>query len=205
MTLSRPSSSALPSSGRLNTPDTVPIPNLTTARLTLRPLDLADAPEIQALFPQWEIVRYLNHRVPWPYPADGALTYIRDLALPAMKLGAEWHWSIRRMHASGLIGVVSLIDKPGNNRGFWLDPACQGQGLMTEACNAITDYWFDVLDREVLQAPKATANIRSRRISERSGMRLIATEVHPYVAGRLPAEIWEITREEWRGRSPAQL
>ena len=45
------------------------LPTLSTPRLTLRPLQLEDAPAIQALFPQWEIVRHLASRVPWPYPA----------------------------------------------------------------------------------------------------------------------------------------
>jgi ribosomal-protein-alanine N-acetyltransferase len=103
--------------------------------------------------------------------------------------------------ARALIGVISLMDKPDENRGFWLDPGWQGQGLMTEACSAATDYWFETLERPVLRAPKAAANLPSRRISERSGMRLIRTEDLDYVSGRLPSEIWEITREEWRGRS----
>jgi len=28
----------------------------------------------------------------------------------------------------------------------------------------------------------------------------VATEEHEFVSGRLPAEIWEITAEEWNGR-----
>jgi hypothetical protein len=36
---------------------------------------------------------------------------------------------------------------------------------MTEACDAVTDYWFDVLREPVLRVPKA-ANGASRRISE---------------------------------------
>jgi len=44
-------------------------PRLETARLVLLPLDLADAEQVQRLFPQWEIVRYLNALVPWrPIP-----------------------------------------------------------------------------------------------------------------------------------------
>jgi [ribosomal protein S5]-alanine N-acetyltransferase len=180
---------------------TAGIPTLTTPRLILRPLELADADAIQNIFPQWEIVRFLASHVPWPYPADGALTYLRDTALPAMERGTEWHWSIRRKLApERLIGAIGLMDEPGNNRGFWLDPAFQGQGLMTEACAAVTDYWFETLERSVLQAPKAIANVPSRRISERSGMRLIEKVEHDLVSGRLPAEIWEITREEWRRR-----
>jgi ribosomal-protein-alanine N-acetyltransferase len=46
-------------------------PTLETRRLILRPLEIADADEVQILFPHWEIVRYLNNRVPWPYPPDG--------------------------------------------------------------------------------------------------------------------------------------
>ena len=52
------------------------VPALTTERLLLRPLELADAPQIQAIFPQWEIVKYLTTQVPWPYPEDGALTFM---------------------------------------------------------------------------------------------------------------------------------
>jgi len=177
------------------------IPTLTTARLILRPLELADADAVQALFPRWEIVRYLANHVPWPYPPDGALTYIRDQALPAVQRGSEWHWTIRRESApERLIGVIGLTDKPGDNRGFWLDPAWQGQGLMTEASTAVTDYWFETLERPVLRAPKAVANVASRRISERGGMRLIEITERDFVSGRLPAEIWEITRQEWRER-----
>jgi [ribosomal protein S5]-alanine N-acetyltransferase len=181
---------------------TAGIPTITTSRLILHPLVLSDADAVQDLFPRWEIVRFLASHIPWPYPADGALTYIRDVALPAMQQGTEWHWSIRlKVAPERLIGMISLMDEPGNNRGFWLDPALQRQGLMLEASTAVTDYWFEVLERPVLRAPKAVENVRSRRISERSGMRLIETVDRDYVSGRLPTEFWEITREEWRSRS----
>ncbi|HWW98732.1 MAG TPA: GNAT family N-acetyltransferase, partial [Edaphobacter sp.] len=68
---------------------------LHTRRLLLRPLQLADASETQRLFPHWEIVKHLNAIVPWPYPADGALTFYRDAALPAIERGDEWHWTLR--------------------------------------------------------------------------------------------------------------
>ena len=68
---------------------------------------------------------------------------------------------------------------------------------MTEACEAVTDYWFDVLKFPVLRVPKAIANTASRRISEKQGMRVIAVEERDYVSGRLPGEVWEITAEEW--------
>src|SRR5690606_29292735 len=106
----------------------------------------------------------LASRVPWPYPEDGALSFMRDVSLPAMAEGREWHWSIRRQDEPGtLIGVITLSDETDNNRGFWLDPRWQRQGLMQEACEAVTGYWFEVLQRPVLRAPKAVPNLASRR------------------------------------------
>ena len=180
----------------------MPVPPLHTARLNLLPLELADAPAIQQLFPQWRIVRYLANRVPWPYPADGALRYVRDVALPGMARGTEWHWSLRPLEQPDqLIGLISLYEEAGNNRGFWLAPHWQGRGLMREACEAVTDYWFGTLHKPLLQAPKALPNRASHGISVRSGMRLVATGESDYVCGRLATQVWEITREEWLQRT----
>jgi RimJ/RimL family protein N-acetyltransferase len=82
-------------------------PALETPRLHLRPLTLDDAPAIQEQFARWEIVRHLASRVPWPYPADGALSFVRDVALPGMARGEAWHWSLRLREAPDrLIGVT---------------------------------------------------------------------------------------------------
>jgi ribosomal-protein-alanine N-acetyltransferase len=176
-------------------------PELQTRRLLLPPLTMADAPQIQTLFPRWEIVRYLNNKVPWPYPPDGAEWYLRDLALPAMQRGEAWHWTLRRRaEPENLIGMISLLTTEGENRGFWISPEWQRQGLMSEACDAVTEYWFEVLKMPVLRAPKAIANEASRRISEKQGMRMVATQDSDYVSGRLPSEMWEITAQEWRAR-----
>jgi RimJ/RimL family protein N-acetyltransferase len=174
-------------------------PPLETDRLILRPLILADAEFAQPLFAKWEIVRHLVNRVPWPFPADGCFTFYRDIALPEMARGEAWHWSIRlRNEPETFIGAISLYRRAGDNRGFWLGLPWQGQGLMAEASAAVTDYWFDVLGQSVMRIPKAAANKASRRISERVGMRLVGTEIRSYVEGDLPAEIWEITADEWR-------
>jgi ribosomal-protein-alanine N-acetyltransferase len=82
-------------------------PELETERLLLRPLRLADAEQTQLLFPQWEIVQYLNAIVPWPYPDDGAFAYYRDRALPAMARGDEWHWTLRLKEKTGLSSAPS--------------------------------------------------------------------------------------------------
>jgi hypothetical protein len=37
-------------------------------------------------------------------------------------------------------------------------------------------------------------------MSERTFMRMVEAFHHEFVSGCLPAELWEITREEWFGR-----
>ena len=176
-------------------------PGLETRRLISRPLELADADQAQVLFPQWEIVKYLTKQIPWPYPPDGAFTFYRDIALPAIERGEAWHWTLRLKAAPArMIGSIALMRGEKTNRGFWLGLPWHGQGLMSEACDAVTDYWFDTLRFPLLRVPKAAVNVASRRISEKTGMRIVATEERDYVSGRLLTEIWETTAEEWRSR-----
>jgi ribosomal-protein-alanine N-acetyltransferase len=179
------------------------VPPLETRRLVLRSMEFVVVPQVQAVFPQWEIVKYLTASVPWPYPANGAEFFFREIALPRRERGEEWLWTIRlKNEPEAIIGAITLGKSEHENRGFWLNPRFHGQGYMTEACDAVTDYWFDVLKFPVLRAPKAVANEASRRISIRQGMRVIERMERDYVSGRLPAEVWEITAEEWRARKP---
>ena len=182
------------------------IPEGSTERLILRPLKMADAAQIQELFPHWEIVRYLLNRVPWPYPSNGALTYCREIALPQMERGEAWHWTLRRRSAPDrIVGFISLVKGDEDNRGFWMAAKWQGKGLMSEACAWANDFWFDNLGFPVLRVAKAIANTASRRISQKQGMRVVDVVERDYVCGRLPSEIWEITAEEWRAQKARRV
>ncbi len=177
------------------------MPALETSRLLLRPLVLADAEQVQRIFPRWGVVEFLNDRVPWPYPDDGALAYCRDFALPAMARDEEWHWTLRlKTDPATIIGAIGLFAGENNNRGFWLGVPWQRKGLMSEAVEVATDFWFNDLDFPILRVAKAVANTGSRHISKTSGMRVVAVEEKDYVGGRFATEIWEITAEEWRRR-----
>ena len=172
-----------------------------TMRLILRPLAIEDAEAMQRLFPQWDVVRLLASVVPWPYPEDGAARYLRERALPAVERGEEWHWTIRLKTAPDeLIGAIGVMRGENDNRGFWIVPELRGQGLMTEAADRVTAFWFGELGMERMRVPKAMTNVGSRRVSEKQGMRIVGLEEREFVSGRMGAEIWEITAEEWRVR-----
>jgi ribosomal-protein-alanine N-acetyltransferase len=176
------------------------IQTLETPRLILRPLALADAIEVQPLFAQWEIVKQLNARVPWPFPENGVETYYSEGALPAIARGEEWHWTLRLKDdpEGKIVGAIALVLPGNNNRGFWLARDWQGRGLMTEAASAVTRFWFEELKQPVLRIKKARDNAASRAISLRAGMRCVEQTEDDFVSGRLPTEIWELTAEEWR-------
>ena len=54
-------------------------------------------------------------------------------------------------------------------RGFWLDPAFWGQGLMFEAAERVTEFAFVELDWAYLWLHNAEANAGSHRIKEKQG------------------------------------
>src|ERR1044072_8854196 len=156
-----------------------PTPVLETPRLILRPLAPPDAPVIQRRFPRWEIVRYLNPRVPWPYPDDGAIRFI-EICRGEMARGEKHHWSIRLKDGPDeLIGSINLSADDGLSRHMpvcWLDPEFQGRGLMTEAADRVTDYAFRDLDWPHLWVSNDDRNHPSARVKERQRARLGAFE-----------------------------
>jgi len=66
---------------------------------------------------------------------------------------------------------------------------------MTEACEAVTDFWFNTLNFPFSARP----NDRQHRLSphlRKAGMRLVATEDRDYVSGRFPLK---------SGKSPPRM
>jgi RimJ/RimL family protein N-acetyltransferase len=183
-----------------------PTPVLHTPRLVLRPLRSKDAPVIQKRFANWEVVRWLNANVPWPYPENGAATFVAS-AVDEMVRGEKSHWAlVPRKGPADLIGVISLWPDDGathDQRGFWLDPAFHGRGLMTEAADRVTDYAFRKLGWPWLWLSNAQDNHASRRIKEKQGARLVDMMIGRYVGGETTRMVWLLERDDWVGRQAA--
>ena len=185
-----------------------PTPVLQTPRLVLRPVRAKDAPVIQRRFPHWEVVRWLDAKIPWPYPADGAATYVAA-CLEQMARGDKSHWAIiPRSGPADLIGIIELWPDDGvsrSQRGFWLDPDFQGKGLMTEAAERVTEYAFCKLGWPHLWLTNAQDNHPSRRIKERQGARLVDLMIGEHVGGKGPQMVWLLQRQDWLARNAAEL
>jgi RimJ/RimL family protein N-acetyltransferase len=180
-----------------------PVPLLETERLILRPPRESDVPAIQRRFPQWDVVRYLTAEVPWPYPEDGAAVHWKRMR--AEIAGREKsHWAITlRGGDDELIGLIVLWADDGRSReqrGFWLDPAFWGRGLMTEAAGRVTDYALVELGWPQLWLCNAEANLASHRVKEKQGAELIDRTPAKYVCGDGVRVTWRLTREAWLAR-----
>lgn len=175
------------------------LPVFETERLILRGVTLDDAGNYKKHFVDYEVIRQLSSVVPWPYPDNGVAEYIRNEILP--KQGKDkWVWGIfRKEFPEELIGCVDLWrEGRPENRGFWLGRKFWGRGYMTEAVYPVMDYAFSVLGFEVLVFANAVGNLRSRRIKEKTGARLVRVETAKFVdPSYTEHEVWELTKEAW--------
>jgi RimJ/RimL family protein N-acetyltransferase len=177
-----------------------PTPVLHTERLTLRPCRLEDTPVIQRRFNQWDVVKYLAARTPWPYPDDGAATNMVE-TLEEMAAGKKMIWAITLKGAGDeLIGRIDLWPDDGvsrTQRGFWLDPEFWGQGLMTEAAERVTDYAFTELGWRHLWLRNGEANEASYRVKEKQGARVVDRVPSKFVSGEMMSVVWYLSADDW--------
>lgn len=173
-------------------------PTLETERLLLRPPTLSDVPDVQRLFGQWEIIRYIG-AVPWPYPDNGALTFYADKLLPKMKRGEMLAWVITDKRTGDLLGASDINIKVDRNmRGFWIGLPYQRQGFISEALLATNDYLFDELSVPAIHIQNAQENTASSRTQAKSGAELVGVDESKYGGEFKLQENWLLTPERWR-------
>jgi len=130
-------------------------PTLITKRLTLRPITLFDAADINRGLNQAGVPDWLTN-VPYPYTLEDAEFYIREMA---QEPGTN-HWAIDA--GTGLIGVISNASELG----YWLNADHHGNGYMTEAAQAVVKHHFGATDNDLLSGyhlgNAASANVLTK-------------------------------------------
>jgi len=174
-------------------------PVFETSRLILKPVEQKDIPAYEKHFVDYEVIRHLSSRVPWPYPERGVESFVTEQILPQQGKD-RWVWGIfLKEHKDELIGVIELW-RPGTpeNRGFWLGNRFWGYGYMTEAVKPINGFAFEELGFNTLVFSNAKGNERSRRIKEKTGARLLKCAPASFVDPQYTEhEIWELTKDMW--------
>ncbi|MEE2835133.1 MAG: GNAT family N-acetyltransferase [Myxococcota bacterium] len=179
-----------------------PVPTLETARLLLVPISLDDAAGYAEHFVDYEVIRYLSADVPWPYPPGGVESFLSEVVIPVQGQD-RWVWALRSKAApEACIGAIDLWrDGQPEHRGFWLGRRFWGQGLMTEACEAVNAHAFEALGFEELIFANAAGNLGSRRVKEKTGAEFLGVGPGRYVDPKLTEqELWRLRRSVWQRR-----
>ena len=172
---------------------------LTTARLTLRPPRLQDAPAVVALLDNRKIAAMTAH-IPYPYALADAEEWIGSIDhrdgdeqiffLFANKDGKEV--------LVGACGTMT-VDATTRELGYWLGEPFWGQGYASEAARAVVARSLATPRVARIDANCQTRNIASRRVLEKTGFVLTGEGIcSSRVAGdNLPAFFFSLTRAAW--------
>lgn len=148
-------------------------PTFETKRLILKQISLSDVKSYARYFIDYDVIRFLSHIVPWPYPENGVENFIESYLLPKQGKGF-WTWGIfLKSNPKELIGSIDLwVEGILEHRGFWLGKKFWNRGIMTEAMNPILDFAFETVDFEEIIFSNAVGNIASRKVKEKTGCEL---------------------------------
>ena len=143
------------------------------SRVTLRVLREDDADELFSLTDANRA--YLRRWLPWVdlvTSEDDSRSFIANVTAQRDD-GRGPTFGIRCDGA--LAGVVGFLPVDRVNRigeiGYWLAPAEQGRGVMTQCCHFVVRYGFLTLDLNRIQIAAGTENHVSRAIPERLGFK----------------------------------
>lgn len=160
-------------------PDDVPpvlltVGRLETARLLLRPFQIADLDDLHAVQGDPEVVRYL----PWPVRTREQSRTWLQARIDAPDLRADDDavaYAVERRHDRRVIGSITLFLRSVEHRqgevGFAFERPAQGQGYAFEASQAVVDLAFLRLGLHRITGCTDSRNEPSARLLRRLGMR----------------------------------
>ncbi|OKK03287.1 GCN5 family acetyltransferase [Streptomyces sp. CB03234] len=175
------------------------LPLLDNARLC--PLETWHAEEFAA-----HMARAVDHIRPWV--GQRFVTDSLEGARATLSRYAEWQaadgarlYGIRLDDT--LVGGVmfTAFDAPSGTCeiGCWLEPAAEGNGLVTRACRALLDWAFLTRGMHRAEWHCRADNERSAAVAKRLGMALegVRRESWPYDGTRHDTQIWAVLAHEW--------
>ena len=148
------------------------IPRLTTGRLVLRPLTLADAADVQRQAGDRAIAE-TTATIPHPYPDGAAEAWIGTHA-DRYARGQSVTFGIERLEDGALVGAIGLEINAEMQRaelGYWIGKPYWNHGYCTEAALAVVRFAFDVLGLRRVFAQHYGRNPASGRVMHKIGMR----------------------------------
>lgn len=140
-------------------------PELTTTRLTLRKIRLADLPSL---------IKYVNNKkisdniinIPFPYGEEDAI-FRMNFVNQGFKNEERFVFAIILKEQDELIGEIGLHLDKSNNRaemGYWIGEPFWGKGIATEALAAILKFGFEEVKLNKIYATHYIENPSSGKV-----------------------------------------
>ncbi len=167
-----------------------------TPRLHIRALEVADAPDLDAILADKLTRRWL--RLPADDAAPTGLTWCTELATRQRESGDGDHYGVLRREDGRLVGLLWTWRTDWTARttevSFLVAPGARGYGVAPEAVDALAialllEHGFQRVELRV-----APGNVAARRVAEKAGfvyegLQRNAGYVH---GGRVDLEIWSL-------------
>jgi [ribosomal protein S5]-alanine N-acetyltransferase len=173
---------------------------LETERLVIRSAVAADAPDLQRLFSDPDVRRWLPPGEPWTIERANEAV-VRRNALEKEQGYTAW---IVEKNDSDFIGSVALqmVERTGPEieLAYHYLPSAWGKGYGTEAATTVLGHGLGALGLGEVIAICFPENIGSWRIMEKAGMRFVGTASYYGLVG---LKKYVARRGEW-GRSDGQ-
>lgn len=147
------------------------VPSFQTDRLTLRPYQMSDAPQVQQLASH-PLIAATTLRIPHPYEEGMAEAWIASTQ-ERWAAGDGYHFAIVLRETAELIGSIGLTVQREWERaelGYWIGVPYWGRGYATEAAKETLRYGFRELGLHRIHASVFANNPASARVLEKAGL-----------------------------------
>lgn len=176
-------------------------PEIETARLDLKAVQIEDATDIYNYVRNPNVLRYTTGTPPKAFAETEA--FVQGLVdSPA----GQYAWSIRIHNQANVIGVIEfgIHDQIVGSVDYALAEPQWGQGIMTEVVRAVLNWGFDAHpDLETITSAAMTANPASTRVQQKCGMKVDRVEFQKWAKFDEPVELayCSISRTEWENQN----
>jgi ribosomal-protein-alanine N-acetyltransferase len=179
----------------------IPLVELTTPRLRLRPFTLADHDAAHAVYADREVMRYVGHGA--HRSSAETRSALRGYA-DALATRGYGFVAVFERSSGVLIGDAGLHPLGGQGPdvelGYTLARSAWGRGYGTEVARALAEYAFEVLGADRVVAQVEPANEASRHVLEKVGM----TERTTRMAHGRPHLLYAVERADYIPAPPVE-
>ncbi|MER0246552.1 GNAT family N-acetyltransferase [Streptomyces sp. HSW2009] len=150
---------------------TFPDVSISTDRLELRPLELADVPPLTDMMNDEQIVAWTS--VGHPYTADRARDWIVRRAPHERVQGRGIVFGVSEFLTQRLVGVVTLFHTDwrtlSTEIAYVTAPWARGEGYASESVLAVADWLFRAQKFERLELRTAAGNTAAQQVAQKVG------------------------------------